>query len=97
MELESRTLQEFCENWDNQSASSKFRNTFPYKLSLGVGLCGRSLAPYCPDQLGGQIVVTKAYDDMFHRLLSLRKDDKGYRRGAVITGQSGTGGSRIGD
>ena len=91
--LESGNLQEFYKNWHNKSTDLKFPTTFPYKLSLGVNSRGISLAPYCRDWQGGQILVTKAYDEMFHRLLRLRKDDRGSHQGAVITGQSGIGAS----
>ena len=89
---ETRSYQKFYESWHNKTRDSEFLNKFPYKLSFGVTSRGKSLAPYCPDPAGGQILVTKAYDDMFHRLLGLRMEDRGHRRGAVITGQSGTGG-----
>ena len=84
--------QQFYEKWDDESSSSHFRDTFPYKLSLGVDQYGGSLLPFRDaSTLGGKILVTKSYDDMFHRLLRLR--NKYYGRGAVITGQPGIGGS----
>jgi len=58
----------------------------PYVLHLGTDLC-------FPPPMGMQIVVTKAYEDMFLRLLDLRMRDEGGNRGAVLTGQPGTGAS----
>ena len=84
--------QKFYEKWDDESSSSKFRKEFPYELSLGTDQYGRSLLPFRDGSISGdKIVVTKSYDDMFHRLLRLR--NKPYGRGAVITGQPGIGGS----
>jgi hypothetical protein len=87
--------QQFYEHWRESSSSSKFSNTFPYKLSLRMDSRGRSLMPFSPNTTSGdQILVTKSYDDMFHRLLLLRNGDVGADRGAVLTGQSGIGRSR---
>ena len=93
--------QKFYEHWDKSSSGSKFRNKFPYELSLGAhepppGADSKDvpLLPFRKDSLSGdKILVTKPYDDMFHRLLDLRNNDKGYRRGAVLAGQPGIGGS----
>jgi hypothetical protein len=43
------------------------------------------------DTPGNQIVFTKAYDPMFHRLLRLHMWGKKVAIGAVITGRPGTG------
>ena len=84
--------QKFYEKWDDVSSRSKFRDTFPYRLSLGADQRGGPLPPFRKDStLGGDILVIKSYDDMFHRLLRLRNEYSG--RGAVITGQPGIGGS----
>jgi len=40
-----------------------------------------------------QILITKAYDNMFHRLLALRMKDRSHMKGAVVTGQTGVGAS----
>ena len=40
---------------------------------------------------GNKILVTRAYEDMYHRLLRLHGNDKGRTQGAVITGQPGIG------
>jgi len=79
--------------WRNKPDDSDFLNTFPYKLSVGVDSYGASLSAYCSGPVGGQIIVTKSYDDMFHRLLRLRMDRMGRAQGAVITGQPGIGAS----
>jgi len=38
-----------------------------------------------------RILVIKLYNDIFNRLLHLRQFDSGANRGAVLTGQPGTG------
>jgi len=86
--------QQFYEYWSDISASPKFLNKFPYKLSLGVDSDGAPLLPFRSSRtLGNQILVIEAYDKIFDRLMVLRKKDKGTTRGAVLTGQSGTGAS----
>jgi len=87
--------QQFYQYWSDSSTSSKrFLNKFPYKLSLGVNSRGTPLLPFLSySTSGNQIVVTEAYDKMFHRLMALREEDKGDRKGAVLTGQPGTGAS----
>jgi len=55
---------------------------------------GKPLLPFRPDDTSeNRILVTKSYDDTFHRLLNLRQRDRGKRRGVVLTGQPGTGAS----
>lgn len=82
----------FYEHWRKDSARSRFRRTFPYKLSLGADSKGVSLLPFRRrSMLGDQILVTKSYEDTFHRLLGLRDNDKGDTRGVVLTGQPGIG------
>jgi len=55
---------------------------------------GKPLLPFRPDDTSeNRILVTKSYDDTFYRLLHLRQRDRGKRRGAVLTGQPGTGAS----
>ena len=92
--------QQFYKKWDKKSSHSEFLETkFPYELSLGAhepppgaDLKGLPLLPFRSEIMSGdKIVVTKSYDDMFHRLVDLR--NKTYGRGAVITGQPGIGGS----
>jgi len=62
-------------------------------LDLGVNSDGNSLLSFHEDTFKGQILVTKSYENMFYRLLRLRKVDKGNAKGAVITGQPGVGAS----
>ena len=92
--------QKFYEKWDDKSSRSKFLETkFPYELSLGAhepppgaDSKGVPLLPFRNEIMSGdKILVTKSYDDMFHRLVRLRNEYEG--RGAVITGQPGIGGS----
>jgi len=86
--------QQFYEHWSDNSASSKFLKKFPYKLSLGVDSRGIPLLPFRSRSTSrNQIVVTKAYDKIFDRLMALREEDKGTAKGAVLTGQPGTGAS----
>jgi hypothetical protein len=84
--------QKFYEHWRNNSTESSFFNKeFSYTLSLGVD---SSCVPFSNNgALGDRILITKAYDDMFHRLLRRRAEDEGNARGAVLTGQPGVGAS----
>ncbi len=68
--------QQFYGLWRDGSAGPNFLSLFPYKLSLGVDGKGAS-----------RILITKSYDDMYHRLMHLRQNDKGNAKGAVLTGQ----------
>jgi len=55
---------------------------------------GEPPPPFRPnDTSGARILITKSYNDVFHRLLHLRQKDFGASRGAVLTGQPGTGAS----
>jgi hypothetical protein len=84
--------QQFYEYWRSDSARSNFHNTFPYKLPLGADLNGEPFLPFGSGvTFGNQIVVTRSYDETFRRLLRLREDDKGSRRGVALTGQPGVG------
>ena len=79
-------LQQFYNHWRDISANSEFNKTFPYELPLGTK------PPVRPDSTSGnKIIVTKSYDDMFHRILSFRGNDQGPEKGVVLTGQPGTG------
>jgi len=87
--------QQFYEYWSDISTSSnKFLKKFPYKLPLGVDSDGAPLLPFRSGRtLGNQILVIEAYDKIFDRLMVIREEDKGTTRGAVLTGQPGTGAS----
>ncbi len=86
--------QQFYDRWRDRSSGSNFLDQFPYKLSLGVDENGASLLRFGPDSTSrNRILVTKAYDDMYHRLMLLRRDDDGEAKGAVLTGQPGIGAS----
>jgi len=90
--------QQFYERWRDGPKDFKFDDKpddrFPYVLDLGVDPEGNSLLPFHDgDTSGNRILVTKSYENMFYRLLSLRQEDKGNARGAVITGQPGVGAS----
>jgi hypothetical protein len=91
-EVVTDSWQQFYEHWHNSFASSKFRNSFLYISELGVNPEGKSLLPFNADDTSeGRIVITESYNDMFRRILYLRKVDKGNARGVVLTGQPGTG------
>jgi hypothetical protein len=88
----AKEYQGFYDYWRDRSASSNFLDVFPYKLSLGADEQGESLLPFHPSPtLGNTILVTKSYDDLFHRTLCLRKNDVGHSKGVVFTGQPGIG------
>jgi len=74
----------FYRYWRNPTSCSSFSNKFPYPLPLGVVLTASPT---------GIILVTKAYDKMYCRLLDLRERDREGPpvRGAVVTGQPGIG------
>ena len=86
--------QDFYEHWLKIPANTTFPDTFPYNLSLGKDTDGLSLLPFDRESTSGdEILITRAYDSTFHRLLRLRKDDTGKERGVVLTGQPGIGAS----
>jgi hypothetical protein len=91
----TNNCQQFYEHWRDGSTRPKFSDKFPYTLSLGMDSIGRSLMPFHPNATSGaQILITKAYDDIFHRILRFRAIDTGHNRGVVLTGQPGIGVSR---
>ena len=76
-------------------SSSEFHNEFPYQLSLGQDACNKPLLPFRSDvPIGHRLLVTKPYNDLFHRILEKRRMDKGVTRGVVVTGQPGVGASQ---
>jgi len=102
--------QKFYDYWRDSSNKSKFRHEFPYPLSLEIDREGKSSFPLpLPKTSRTQILVTEAYEKMFHHLLlirvgegGIRTDEDGIRmdedvscKGAIITGQSGIGTSLI--
>ena len=81
---------EFYQYWRSRPNDSNFRLEFPYLLpddkKREVPLpCGSEESEGC------QILVTRGYDVMFHRLLTHRIFRVGKPIGALITGQPGTG------
>ena len=84
--------QQFYDKWRKNPERPEFGDQFPHPLDLGVDTAGISLLHFHEDdRSGNQILITKAYDDMFHRLLGLRRRDTGRNKGAIITGQPGVG------
>ena len=86
--------QTFYEGWYNRSQRSQepnFPNTLPYVISLREDDNTSPLPFDSHKQLGNHILVTKSYDDMFHRILRLRLADIGADVGVVLTGQPGIG------
>ena len=82
--------QKFYDYWRGDFDKSKFLQEFPYTLLLGMDKDDRPFFPL-PDQSWDQIVVTEAYEKMYHDLLLMRTIDKGSHKGAAITGQPGIG------
>jgi len=78
----------FCRYWRKPHPVVDFPNKSkqPHELLLGTDV--RFSPP-----VGNQILVTQAYERMFHRLLTIRGEDSGTTKGAVVTGQPGTGAS----
>ena len=84
--------EQFYDYWRDSSANSRFRNTFPYELSLSKD--SASPLPFQADTtLGDKILVTKSYNYTLHRVLDRRISDIGPNRGVVFTGQPGIGAS----
>ena len=88
----SNGYQDFYDHWLDKTAGSRFSDTFPYNLSLGVDSRNEPLLPFRPRGTSGGILVTKTFGDMFDRILSLRMSDtNGSSSGVVLTGQPGSG------
>ena len=61
----------YAKSSTSAGATTKFLDSFPYKLELGVDDLGRSLLTFTNESsatAGDVILVTKAYDHIFHRL-----------------------------
>ena len=84
---------EFYEHW-RKSSVVHFPETFPSELHLKLGK--NHQLPLNHSIPEGRIIVTKAFDDMFHRILRLRARDTGSQKGVVLTGQPGIGVSMTG-
>ena len=84
--------QGFYKHWYDKGPGSDFRNEFPYTLSLGAE--GVPSLPFRhKSTTGNQIIITKPYDNMLHRILKLRERDKGDSTGVMLIGQPGIGAS----
>jgi len=83
----------FYAHWRDRSHGSAILDVFPYALSHGLDL--GEVAPFARNAAPiRQILVTEAYNNMFHRLLSHRlSSDTGESKGAVLLGQPGIGAS----
>jgi len=86
-------MQEFYTNWRSESIEQS--NDFPYVLRLGMNDRGEDLLRFHPeDTADSDIVVTKAYEDMYNRILNLREGtSESNTRGVLLTGQPGVGAS----
>jgi len=82
---------QFYEHWRQPSAHCNFLSEFPYTLSLGVDSNNECFLPFRRDESSDKILVTPSYNTLFHRLLRLCAADTGYTKGAVLTGQPGSG------
>ncbi|EIM89619.1 uncharacterized protein STEHIDRAFT_108317 [Stereum hirsutum FP-91666 SS1] len=88
-EAEEGEYQQFYDHWRDRIFPTS--QTFPYVLHLGVDDDGEPLLPFHgKDTTGNRILVTKSYDDMFHRILRFRATGERHH-GVVITGQPGSG------
>ena len=86
----------FYEHWRNNPTTSKFLNTFPYNLSLGADENHTVLLPFRSNETSGDwILVTKSYEEMFRRILRVRKEYRQMIKGVVLNGQPGTGESLL--
>ena len=77
----------FCKSWRGPEPATILPDrpaNLPSVLRFGTDLT-------FPPPPGNLVLVTQAYEDMFRRLLCLRGGDTGSARGAVVTGQPGTG------
>jgi len=86
-------MQEFYTNW--RSDSFEQSNDFPYVLRLGMNGRGEDLLRFhLEDTADGDIVITKAYENMYNRILNLREGtSESNTRGVLLTGQLGVGAS----
>ncbi len=92
--VKTNKYQQFYKHWHNGSTGRNFLSLFPYKLSLRVDRYGTSLLHFGTNSTSGnRILITKAYNEMYHCLLLLCQNDKGHTKGAVVTGQPGIGAS----
>ena len=88
----SRDFVEFYKTWRDETASSEFRDKFPYRLSLGRQLPPERLPLFLIMQpWKGGILVPESYEIMFRRLLRFCKLGRGSSRGVILTGQPGVG------
>ena len=81
---------EFYQYWRSRPNDSNLRLEFPYLLPDDKKL-EVPLPFYSGEFEGGQILVTRGYDVMFHHLLTHRIFRGGKPTGALTTGQPGTG------
>ena len=86
----TQSYQEFYRHW-RSGPDSKITSKFPYRLSFRAGDSPPPLLFHSSSILGDEILITRSYNDTFHRLLNLRMGDKGSLKGAVLTGQPGIG------
>ena len=88
-------MQLFYEKW--RSEPFKQPQKFPYIIGLGTNSNGRSLLQFLPqDTANSEIVITRAYEDMYNRILSIREGKpESDTRGVVLTGQPGIGASIV--
>lgn len=85
MTPELEEYQAFYTNWYGDSKPGEFKDKFPYELPLGT-------LPFRPcTTCENKILVTESYETLYRRILSLRMEDDGHKRGVVVTGQPGTG------
>lgn len=83
---------EFYKTWSDETASSEFRDQFPYTLSLGRQLPLEHLPHFLTMHAWkGGILIPESYEVMIRRLLRFHRLDLGSTRGVILTGQPGVG------
>lgn len=85
-------IQEFYTKWRGATLPEPEATAHPYEIEVGLSQSGKPLLQFHSlKTAGSRILVPRSYDEFFHRLMHLRQRDLGSRKGAVITGQPGTG------
>ena len=88
-------MQLFYEKWRSEPFEQPQK--FPYIMGFGTNSDGQSLLQFRSEETAnGEIVITKAYEDMYNRILNIREGNpESDTRGVVLTGQPGIGASIV--
>ena len=82
-------MQEFYNKWRSEPLQQSSR--YPYVVALETDDVVRSFL--WSGVTVNKIIVTEAYEAMYHRIVNIREDQSG--RGVLLTGQPGIGTSPI--